>query len=123
MGVVDAFAAEDRIQVKFSDFYNLVKARATVDLLTNAINTQVPHKYIQQIMTGESSLLDQYLEIGLSPEDVLELDRNYTEACKELNKKRADIAKHEKMWAAKLAEDEQTATPEKQEEKQQEAEE
>lgn len=122
MGVVDAFAAEDRIQVKFSDFYNLVKARARVDLLTNAINARVPHKFIQQMMDGQSDLLEQYLDTGLSPEDILELDRNYTEACKELNKKRADIAKHEEMWAAKLAEEEQTATPEKQEEKQQEAE-
>ena len=38
MGLVDAFGAEDRVQVKFSDFYELVKGCTQRDQMLNAIN-------------------------------------------------------------------------------------
>lgn len=35
MGLVDSFAAEDRVEVKYSDFYKLVRAEAERALLKN----------------------------------------------------------------------------------------
>lgn len=53
MGLADAFAAEDRVDVKFSDFYNLIKGCTQRDLLMNAIKTKVPYEYIENMMTGK----------------------------------------------------------------------
>lgn len=54
MGLVDAFSAEDRIQVKFSDFYELVRGCTQRDQVLNAINCNVPHRYIREMVTGKS---------------------------------------------------------------------
>lgn len=53
MGFADAFSAEDRVPVKFSDFYNMMKGCTARELLTNAVKARVPHKYIEAMMTGE----------------------------------------------------------------------
>lgn len=54
MGLVDAFGAEDRVQVKFSDFYKLMKQAAQYEIAMNAIGCDVPHRYIREMMTGKS---------------------------------------------------------------------
>lgn len=52
MGLIDSFSAEDRVDVKFTDFTTFMKATAQNQLLVNAINTDVPHKYIRRMLTG-----------------------------------------------------------------------
>lgn len=54
MGLADAFGAEDRVQVKFSDFYELVRGCTQRDQMLNAINCNVPHRYIREMVTGKS---------------------------------------------------------------------
>lgn len=54
MGLADAFGAEDRVQVKFSTFYELVKGCTQRDQMLNAINCNVPHRYIREMVTGKS---------------------------------------------------------------------
>lgn len=54
MGLADCFSAEDRVQVKFSTFYELVKGCTQRDLLMNGINCNVPHRYLREVMTGKS---------------------------------------------------------------------
>lgn len=53
MGLVDAFSAEDRVNVKFSDFYNLVKGCTQRDVLMNGAKCDVPHKFLREMMGGE----------------------------------------------------------------------
>lgn len=53
MGLADAFGAEDRVNVKFTDFYNLMKGCTQRDMLMNAVKTKVPHEYIECMMTGK----------------------------------------------------------------------
>ena len=53
MGLADAFAAEDRVDVKFTDFYNLMKGCTQLDMLMNAVKTKVPYEYIECMMTGK----------------------------------------------------------------------
>lgn len=52
MGIMDAFNAEDRVSVKFSDFYMLMKGCTERDMLTNAVKARVPHEYIIAMQTG-----------------------------------------------------------------------
>lgn len=54
MGLADCFSAEDRVQVKFSTFYELVKGCTQRDMLMNGINCNVPHRYLREMATGKS---------------------------------------------------------------------
>ena len=53
MSLVDAFAKEDRTEVKFSQFFALVKQAAQYEILMNAVNCDVPHRFIKETMTGK----------------------------------------------------------------------
>lgn len=53
MGFVDVISAEDRVDVKFSDFYKLMRESAKAELLMNAVDCDVPHRFIREIMTGQ----------------------------------------------------------------------
>ena len=53
MGIVDAFSKEDRVEVKFSDFYNLMKEATKAEMLMNGANCETPHAYMREIMTGK----------------------------------------------------------------------
>lgn len=46
MGILDAFAAEDRVDVKFSAFYELVKGCAEREFITNGLKYKIPHAHI-----------------------------------------------------------------------------
>ena len=52
MGILDAFAAEDRVDVKFSTFYVLVKGCAEREFITNGLKHKIPHAHILA-MLGE----------------------------------------------------------------------
>ena len=52
MGFLDAFAAEDRVDVKFSTFYELVKGCAEREFITNGLKHKIPHAHILA-MLGE----------------------------------------------------------------------
>lgn len=52
MGILDAFAAEDRVDVKFSTFYELVKGCAEREFITNGLKHKIPHAHILA-MLGE----------------------------------------------------------------------
>ena len=52
MGILDAFAAEDRVDVKFSTFYELVKGCAEREFITNGLKYKIPHAHILA-MLGE----------------------------------------------------------------------
>ena len=53
MGIIDAFKEEDRIQVKFTTLYGLMKNCVCGELLMNAVRCDVPHKHIREMATGE----------------------------------------------------------------------
>ena len=53
MGLADTFGAEDRVQVKYSDFYRIIKESTKTELLMNAVNCDIPHKYIREMATGK----------------------------------------------------------------------
>ena len=53
MGIMDAFAAEDRVQVTASTYYKLMREVATSELLQNAVKCDVPHRYIREMITGQ----------------------------------------------------------------------
>ena len=53
MSLVDMFGKEDKTEVKFSEFFALVKQAAQYETLMNAVNCDVPHRFIRETMTGK----------------------------------------------------------------------
>ena len=53
MGIMDAFKPEDRTEITYSNFYSLIKQAAQYENVMNAVNCNVPHRYIREIMTGK----------------------------------------------------------------------
>ncbi len=53
MSLVDVFGREDRTEVKFSEFFALVKQAAQYEITMNAVNCDVPHRFIREAMTGK----------------------------------------------------------------------
>lgn len=56
MGMLDALSAEDRVEVKFTDFYSLMKEATKAELLENAIRCDVPHRHIREMMSGKKEI-------------------------------------------------------------------
>ena len=58
MGIADAFGREDRMEVKVASFIEMTQAAAEAEvktkLLMNAVNCEVPYRYIREVMTGVS---------------------------------------------------------------------
>lgn len=53
MGIVDAFKPEDRTEITYSNFYSLIKQATQYENVMNAVNCNVPHRYIRETMTGK----------------------------------------------------------------------
>lgn len=53
MGIMDAFKLEDRTEITYSNFYRLIKQAAQYENVMNAVNCNVPHRYIRETMTGK----------------------------------------------------------------------
>ena len=57
MGLIDAFAKEDRTEIRMTQLCDLIRAGVKSDLIMNAVNCDVPHQYIREMVTGEKEVL------------------------------------------------------------------
>lgn len=57
MGLIDAFAKEDRTEIRMTQLCELLKAGVRGELIMNAVNCDVPHQYIREMVTGEKEVL------------------------------------------------------------------
>ena len=71
MGIVDAFKPEDRTEITYSNFYNLIKQAAQYEIVMNAVNCDVPHTYIRETMTGKKEDAWKRLEEATIPPDMI----------------------------------------------------
>ena len=118
MSLVDAFAKEDRTEVKFSQFFELVKQAAQYETLMNAVNCDVPHRFIRETMTGKKEEVPEKKEAVLG---VVKVDFDAEEFRKILQEATAEI--EAKFGPAEEAtEQEQEATEQEQEATEQEQE-
>ena len=79
MSLVDAFAKEDRTEVKFSEFFALVKQAAQYETLMNAVNCDVPHRFIRETMTGKKEEVPEIPEKKEAVLGVVKVDFNAEE--------------------------------------------
>lgn len=69
MGIVDAFKPEDRTEITYSNFYSLIKQAAKYEIVMNAVDCNVPHRYIRETMTGKKE--EEVAEMTQTAEGVL----------------------------------------------------
>ena len=86
MGIMDAFNAEDRTQIKVSSLYAMLKEGAKAEYLLNAVKSEVPYQYIVQMATGKSGELQDYKDTQLTPDNIKELQSNYDKLCADVQK-------------------------------------
>lgn len=70
MGLMDAFSSEDRVEVKFSDFFNLMKGMAKAEMMMNGIKCDTPHAYMREMMTGkreEAAHAESEISVHIKP--------------------------------------------------------
>ena len=53
MGLMDSFTSDSPVTVKQPDYYAMTKETAKAELITNAVNAEVPGYYIQAMITGK----------------------------------------------------------------------
>ena len=54
MGFMDNFTSDSPVTVKQPDYYAMIKEAAKAELITNAVNAEVPGVYIQSMITGKA---------------------------------------------------------------------
>lgn len=53
MGIVDAFTAEARVELKVNELMNLMKYTAKAEVIYNGVKANVPHEYLRACISGE----------------------------------------------------------------------
>lgn len=53
MGFMDGLTSDGTVDMKHTEYYNLMKEAAKAELLSNAVKAEVPGFYIQAMITGE----------------------------------------------------------------------
>ena len=120
MSLVDAFAKEDRTEVKFSQFFALVKQAAQYETLMNAVNCDVPHRFIRETMTGKKEEVPEIPEKKEAVLGVVKVDFDAEEFRKILQEATAEIeakfgpAEDETEQEQEATEQEQEATEQEQ---------
>lgn len=54
MGLLDAINKDDRTEIKTTELFAMLKEGAKCELIINAVNCNVPHRYIREMITGRS---------------------------------------------------------------------
>lgn len=128
MSLADVFGREDRTEVKFSEFFALVKQAAQYETLMNAVNCDVPHRFIRETMTGKKEEVPEIPEKKETVLGVVKVDFDAEEFRKILQEATAEIeakfgpAEDEAEQEQEATEQEQEATEQEQEATEQEQE-
>lgn len=54
MGFMDGFTSDGTVDMKHTEYYNLMREAAKAELIGNAVKADVPGFYIQAMITGKS---------------------------------------------------------------------
>ena len=53
MGLLDGFTSDGTVDMKYMEFYKLMREAAKAELMENAARCNVPHEYIREMLTGK----------------------------------------------------------------------
>lgn len=111
MSLADAFTKEGRTEVKFSEFFALVKQAAQYETVMNAVNCDVPHRFIRETMTGKKEEVPEITEKKETVLGVVKVDFDAEEFRQILQEATAEI--EEKFRPAEDEAEQEQEAPEK----------
>lgn len=62
MGFLDGFTSDGTVEMKHTEYYNLMREAAKAELIGNAVKAEVPGFYIQAMITGKTPEIFNVLE-------------------------------------------------------------
>ena len=74
MGLMDSFTSDAPVELKYREYYNLMREAAKAELIENAIKADVPGYYIAAMLTGklEMPVYDAELNTEVQIEETTE---------------------------------------------------
>lgn len=60
MGLMDNFTADATVELKHSEYYDLMKEASKAELMANAVKAEVPGAYIHAMLTGQKFQMKEY---------------------------------------------------------------
>lgn len=52
MGIIDAFTADARVELKVNELMNIMRDVGKADVIYNGVKANVPHKYLRACIDG-----------------------------------------------------------------------
>ena len=72
MGLLDGFTSDGTVNMKYTEFYKLMREAARAELMENAARCNVPHEYIREMLTGKMEAPEILPETEVHPDYEIE---------------------------------------------------
>lgn len=72
MGLLDGFTSDGTVDMKYTEFYKLMREAAKAELMGNAARCNVPHEYVREMLTGKMEAPEILPEVEPHPEYEIE---------------------------------------------------
>lgn len=72
MGLLDGFTSDGTVDMKYTEFYKLMRETAKAELMENAAKCNVPHEYIREMLTGKMEAPEILPETEVHPDYEIE---------------------------------------------------
>lgn len=72
MGLLDGFTSDGTVDMKYMEFYKLMREAAKAELMENAARCNVPHEYIREMLTGKMEAPEILPEVEPHPDYEIE---------------------------------------------------
>lgn len=72
MGLLDGFTSDGTVNMKYTEFYKLMREAAKAELMENAARCNVPHEYIREMLTGKMEAPEILPEVEPHPDYEIE---------------------------------------------------
>ena len=72
MGLLDGFTSDGTVDMKYMEFYKLMREAAKAELMENAARCNVPHEYIREMLTGKMEAPEILPETEVHPDYEIE---------------------------------------------------
>lgn len=72
MGLLDGFTSDGTVDMKYTEFYKLMREAARAELMENAARCNVPHEYVREMLTGKMEAPEILPEVEPHPDYEIE---------------------------------------------------
>ena len=96
MGLADALGQDPRVELKTAEYASMIAKNVRGKIIEDAIAAGIPGDRVMQVLNAEvvrkeeRELLAAYKETGLTPDQIYEIDKEYTDLSQKLAELKAE---------------------------------